>query len=119
MESTKLGTEWFVEQLRNGKELNDDLINQAKEIELSNFVKPKEVLIEDYEQNVAMFKLILNGVGIVTDYVTTDLVYECTKLLKSKGGRANVEDMCRLKAEHLKKWNDYFEKKSENEKVVE
>ena len=29
----QLAVEWFVQQLRNGKELNDNLIQQAKEIE--------------------------------------------------------------------------------------
>lgn len=96
-------------------------ISQSEIIDIciNSYKSNRDVEIKDYEQDVAMLKLLLNGVGIVTDYVTTDLVYECTKLLKSKGGSANIEDMCRLKAEHLKKWNNYFEKKSEDEKVVE
>jgi len=32
----KTAVEWLVQQLRNGKEFNDDLINQAKEMEKSN-----------------------------------------------------------------------------------
>ena len=30
--------EWFVQQLRNGKELNDNLIQQAKEMEKEQIV---------------------------------------------------------------------------------
>ena len=103
-----LATEWLVEQLRNGKELNDDLINEAKDIEQGN-LKRKDVLVKDYEQDVAILKLLLSGVGIVTDYVTTDLLYECMKVFERKGGSSDLRDISELKVNHNKKWEKYFE----------
>jgi hypothetical protein len=102
-----LGTEWLVEQLRNGKELNDELISQAKGIEESKFIERK-VLIKDYEKDVNYLMLALKGVGIEVDYPTTDLVYECTQMIKKKGDKSSLMDMCEIKHQHSKKWDKYF-----------
>ena len=109
MENKLLGTEWLVEQLRNGKELNDDLINEAKQIEESNLIVPKNVLIKDYEKDVNYLMLALGGVGISVDYITTDLIIECIKMVKSKGGHSSLLDMVEIKHQHKKKWSEYFD----------
>lgn len=108
MENKKLGTEWLVEQLRNGKELNDELILQAKEIEQFNLQKPLQVRIKDYEKNIHHLLLAFQSVGISIEYPTADLVNECFKLVESKGGDTNIEDMLKVKEGHLKKWKEYF-----------
>jgi hypothetical protein len=105
----KLGTEWLVEQLRNGKELNDELILQSKEIEQSNLQKPLEVRIKDYEKNIHHLLLAFQSVGISTNYTTADLINECFKLVELKGGDTNIEDMLKVKEVHFKKWKEYFE----------
>lgn len=107
MEDKLLGTEWLVSELRNGKELNDELINQAKEIEKSKFIEAR-VLIKDYEKDVNYLMLALKGVGIDIDYPTTDLVLECTKMIKSKGDKSSLMDMCEIKQKHRSKWDEYF-----------
>lgn len=102
-----LGTEWLVEQLRNGKELNDELISQAKGIEESKYIERK-VLIKDYERDVNYLMLSLKGVGIEIDYPTADLVYKCIKMIKNKGGKSSLMDMVEIKHQHSKKWDEYF-----------
>ena len=104
-----LGTEWLVEQLRNGKELNDELISQAKGIEESKYIERK-VLIKDYEKDVNYLMLALKGCGIDIDYPTTDLVCECTKIIKKKGDKTSLMDMVEIKHQHSKKWDEYFYK---------
>jgi hypothetical protein len=113
-----LGTEWLVEQLRNGKELNDELISQAKGIEESKFIERK-VLIKDYEKDVNYLMLALKGVGIYIDYPTADLVCECTKMIKQKGDKSSLMDMCEIKHQHSKKWNEYFKKLNTETKETE
>lgn len=109
MKNTNLGTEWLVEQLRNGKELNNDLINEAKEIEQSNLIIPKKVLIKDYEKDVSYLLFAFQSVGISTDYITADLICECVKMVKSKGGHSSLMDMVEIKHKHNKKWKEYFD----------
>jgi hypothetical protein len=109
MENKLLGTEWLVEQLRNGKELNDDLINEANQIEQSNLIVPKKVLIKDYEKDVNYLMLAMRGVNISVDYVTADLIIECIKMVKSKGGDSSLLDMVEIKHKHNKKWKEYFD----------
>ena len=111
-----LGTEWLVEQLRNGKELNDELINEAKQIEQNNLSEPFRVEIKDYEKDIHYLLLAFQSVGISIDYLTADLVNECYKLIQSKGGDGNIEDMVHIKHNHIKKWNEYFKNKKENDK---
>ena len=115
MENKVLGTEWLVEQLRNGKELNDDLINEAKKIEESSFIQPKKVRIKDYSTDVNYLMLALQGVGISTDYITTDLVYKCVNMVRLKGGKSNLMDVCELKSKHKAKWDDYFKNLKEED----
>lgn len=108
MENKTLGTEWLVEQLRNGKELNDELINEAKKIEENNLSEPLKVEIKDYEKNIHHLLLAFQSVGISIEYPTADLVNECFKLVESKRGDTNIEDMLKVKEGHLKKWKEYF-----------
>jgi hypothetical protein len=115
MENKLLGTEWLVEQLRNGKELNDELINESKQIEQSNLLVPLKVEIKDYENSVHHLLLAFQSVGISTDYTTADLINECFKLIESKGGDANIEDMVHIKHNHQIKWNEYFKNKKTND----
>lgn len=115
MENKLLATEWLVEQLRNGKELNDELINEAKQIEQSNLSEPLKVEIKDYAKDVHHLLLAFQSVGISIDYPTADLVYECFKLIESKGGDANIEDMVHIKHNHQIKWNEYFKNKKTND----
>ena len=115
MEDKLLGTEWLVEQLRNGKELNDELINEAKKIEENNLLVPFKVEIKDYEKDIHHLLLSFQSVGLSTDYITADLINDCFKLLQSKGGEANIEDMVHIKHNHLEKWNEYFKNKKSND----
>ena len=115
MENKTLGTEWLVEQLRNGKELNDELINEAKKIEENNLSEPLKVEIKDYEKDINYLLMSFQSVGISINYVTADLVNECFKLVQSKGGDANIEDMVNVKNNHIKKWEEYFKNKKEND----
>lgn len=96
-------------------------VSQSKIIDIciDSYKMNRDVKFKDYEEDVSHLLLVLQFQGISIDYITADLVNECFKFIQSKGGGGNIEDMGRLKAEHIKKWNDYFEKKSENEKVVE
>jgi hypothetical protein len=115
MEEKTLGTEWLVEQLRNGKELNDELINEAKKIEENNLLVPLKVEIKDYEKDINYLLMSFQSVGISINYVTADLVNECFKLVQSKGGDANIEDMVNVKNNHIKKWEEYFKNKKLND----
>jgi len=115
MENKVLGTEWLVEQLRNGKELNDELINEAKQIEESSFIQPKKVRIKDYERDVNYLMLALKGAGISIDYITTDLVQKCVNMVRLKGGKSSLMDMCELKIKHNAKWDDYFKNLKEED----
>ena len=110
-----LGTEWLVEQLRNGNELNDELINEAKQIEQNNLLVPLEVEIKDYEKDIHYLLMSFQSVGISINYATADLVNECVKLVQSKGADANIEDMVHIKNNHFKKWKEYFKNKKSNE----
>jgi len=109
----KLGIDWLVEQLRNGKELNDELIQKAKQIENKNKAERKvnKVAIKDYENDV---HLLLNAfliAGIHIDYPTADLVHKCLKMFNKLKGKMSIEDVIEIKLEHEKKWEAYFESK--------
>jgi hypothetical protein len=112
----KLGTEWLVEQLRNGKELNDELIQEAKEIENKNKAERQvnKVAIKDYEENVHLLLIALSLTGIQIDYPTADLVYSCLKRFNKLKGKMAISDGVEIKIEHQKKWDLYFKQKEEN-----
>jgi len=109
----KLGTEWLVEQLRNGKELNDELIQEAKEIENKNKAERKvnKVAIKDYENDVHLLLNALLLTGIQIDYPTADLVHICLKRFNKLKGKMSISDGVQIKIEHEKKWKEYFESK--------
>ena len=115
MEEKLLGTEWLVEQLRNGKELNDELIQEAKELELSKFNQIK-VEIKDYEPEVHLLSLAIQSVGVKIDYITCDLINSTLKVFNKLNGKMTMLDSCHIKAEHEKKWNLFFKTKQENQK---
>jgi hypothetical protein len=108
-----LGTEWLVEQLRNGKELNDELIQEAKELELSKFNQIK-VEIKDYEPEVHLLSLAIQSVGIKIDYITCDLINSTLKVFNKLNGKMTIMDSCKIKSEHEKKWDLFFKTKQEN-----
>lgn len=74
-----------------------------------------EVKIKDRKKNISMLKIALNMSGISVDYVTTDLINDTLGLLKSKGGKASIEDSAALIVAHKKKWDDYFESQQNKE----
>ena len=80
--------------------------SQIIDICIDAYKSNRDVEIKDYEKDVSFLMLALQCVGIAIDYITADLVNECFKLVQSKAGSGNMEDMARLKAEHTKKWND-------------
>jgi len=112
--SEKLLTEWLVEQLRNGKELNDDLINEAKELELSKYSQIK-IEIKDYEPEVHLLILAMQSVGIKIDYITCDLIHSTLKVFNKLNGKMTIMDSCKIKTEHENKWNLYFKTKQQNQ----
>lgn len=111
--SELLATEWLVEQLRNGKELNEELINQAKEFEL-NKINKKNIEIKDYDPEVHLLLVAIQSVGIKCDYLTCDLLNSTLEVLKKLKGEMTIKDICKIKAEHEKKWNLFFETKQDN-----
>jgi len=115
----KLGTEWLVEQLRNGKELNDELIQEAKEIENKNKaeIKVNKVAIKDYENDVHLLLNALSLTGIQIDYPTADLVHSCLKRFNKLKGKMTIKDGIEIKIEHQTKWDLYFKLKEENKEV--
>jgi hypothetical protein len=106
-----IGIEWLVEQLRNGKELNEELIIKSKEIDLD-----KGIEIQDYESEVHLLYLALQSVGVKSNYFTCDLINSTLKVFNKLNGKMTIMDSCKIKAEHEKKWNLYFEKKRDNKK---
>lgn len=78
----------------------------------------KRVKISDYEQKQHQFMLALQLGGLNVDYITADLIYSITLKLKEKGTKMDIMDVVQLRAEHDKKWENYFEQnKSENEVI--
>jgi hypothetical protein len=71
----------------------------------------KRVEISDYEQKQHQFMLALGLVGISVDYITADIIYSITLKLKEKGSKMDIMDIVQLRAEHDKKWDNYFEQK--------
>lgn len=118
MKDKLLGTEWLVEQLRNGKELNDELIQEAKELELSKFNSIK-VEIKDYEPEVHLLSLAMQSVGIKVDYITCDLIMSTLKVFDKLNGDMTIRDSCEIKAEHEKKWILFFDKKKKETEETE
>ena len=62
--------DWLVDQLRNGKELNEELISEAKLIEETKLAYVVEnsqktiVEIKDWEQDVHLLYIALRSVGV-------------------------------------------------------
>lgn len=109
--------DWLVDQLRNGKELNEELISEAKLIEETKLLyvaensRKRVIEIKDWEQDVHWLYLALRSVGFDIDYMATDLVNSTLKVFDKTKGEMTVMDNCKIKAEHQKKWDDYLAKK--------
>lgn len=69
-----------------------------------------KVSISDYEEKQHLMLIAFNMVGIPIDYVTTDLVHTTLLKFAEKKGNMDMLDAATIKAEHVKKWNEYFEK---------
>jgi len=113
--------DWLVDQLRNGKELNEELISEAKLIEekkLAYVVENSQktiIEIKDWEQDVHLLYIALRSVGIGVGYMTTDLINSTLKVFNKSKGKMTLMDACKIKAEHQQKWDSYFsEKEFEN-----
>ena len=113
--------DWLVDQLRNGKELNEELISEAKLIEETKLAYVVEnsqkiiVEIKDWEQDVHLLYIALRSVGVGVGYMTTDLINSTLKVFNKSKGKMTLMDACKIKAEHQQKWDSYFsEKEFEN-----
>lgn len=113
--------DWLVDQLRNGKELNEELISEAKLIEETKLAYVVEnsqkaiVEIKDWEQDVHLLYIALRSVGIGVGYMTTDLINSTLKVFNKSKGKMTLMDACKIKAQHQQKWDSYFaEKEFEN-----
>ena len=71
----------------------------------------RKVSVKDYEEQKHYLLCALNLVGVKTDYITTDLIYVTLEKLKEKDGNFDLKDAAKIKIEHEKKWEDYFEDK--------
>lgn len=71
----------------------------------------KRVKISDYEPKQHQLMLALQLGGLNVDYITADLIYSITLKLKEKGNKMDIMDVVQLRAEHDKKWDNYFEQK--------
>jgi hypothetical protein len=113
--------DWLVDQLRNGKELNEELISEAKLIEETKLAyvvensQKKIVEIKDWEQDVHLLHIVLRSVDIGVGYMTTDLINSTLKVFNKSKGKMTLMDACKIKAQHQQKWDSYFsEKEFEN-----
>jgi hypothetical protein len=75
----------------------------------------RKVSVKDYEEQKHYLLCALNLVGVETDYITTDLIYVTLEKLKEKDGNFDLKDAAKIKIEHEKKWEDYFEDKEDKE----
>jgi hypothetical protein len=74
-----------------------------------------KVSVKDYEEQKHYLLCALNLVGVKTDYITTDLIYVTIEKLKEKGGIFDLKDAVKIKIEHERKWEDYFENQNDEE----
>ena len=75
----------------------------------------RKVNVRDYENEQHYLLCALNLVGVKTDYITTDLIYVTIEKLKEKGGIFDLKDAVKIKIEHERKWEDYFENQNDEE----
>lgn len=109
MEDKISGIDYLVEKLRNGAELNDELIQKSKQIG-DNHDNYSVVKIKDYEPKIHMFLLAMQSVGIKVDYITADLVSRCLEVLDKKGGEMSLHDSVKIQISHKEYWREYFMK---------
>jgi hypothetical protein len=98
------------------KELNEELINKTKELELGKFNKKKiEIEIKEYEPEVHLLLLAIQSVGVQIDYVTCDLINSTLKVFNKMNGEMTIMDSCKIKAEHEEKWDLFYNQKKQSQ----
>jgi hypothetical protein len=82
----------------------------------TNLIKEKKVQIKDYEKDVNMLMLMMQGVGFNIEYTQVDMIQMCVEMIKLKDDQTSLKDMAEIKANHSEKWESYFaELNNENE----
>lgn len=74
----------------------------------TNVIKEKKVEIKDYEKDVNMLMLMMQGVGFNIEYTQVDLIQMCIEMIKLKDDQTSLMDMAQIKSKHSKKWDEYF-----------
>ena len=74
----------------------------------TNVIKEKKVQIKDYKKDVNMLMLMMQGVGFSIEYTQVDMIQMCIEMIKLKDDQATLKDMAEIKANHSKKWDEYF-----------
>lgn len=74
-----------------------------------------KVKIKDRDEEVEMFRMALNMVGINVDYVVTDLIDDVVRKLIKKKGKFSMKDASNILVNHEERWEKYFKKQKESE----
>jgi hypothetical protein len=76
----------------------------------------RQVPISDFELSRHELMIMLSMVGIYMEYPTVDLLYNSLEVWKKKKSKMDIEDCAVIKANHHKKWSEYFENQIKKEK---
>lgn len=78
-------------------------------------MRSEQVKIADYEKEQHILKVALNGVGLMIDYQTVDLIHKTLKVLKIKKGQMRITDSISIKTQHKQYWEEYFKNLEQKE----
>ena len=71
------------------------------------------VPINDRTDELEFIRLALNMAEIYVDYQQSDLINRVLKGLEKRKQNFNLKDICHIKHQWEKDWQEYFKKKSE------